>query len=140
MSVAKRIKQLLDYKNLNHRELAKEIGITPAAVGKYISGENKPSFIFWEGLANKHPDVNIGYMLVGKGDMMLTSRNETLDFKNEVEMLEFIRNNPNRFKDLKSYNVVMEGVVESNRLDKLEKKVLLLTQQLESFIKEKAGS
>lgn len=41
-----KIKRLMEFENMNQKQLADEIGLTPVAVSRYLSGKRKPTIDF----------------------------------------------------------------------------------------------
>ena len=66
MNLSDRLQQLVDEKAITKYRLAKDIGVRPAVVGRWLSGENMPSLEKAADIAD-YFDVSVDYML-GRSD------------------------------------------------------------------------
>lgn len=41
-----KIKRLMEFENINQRQLGQRIGLTPVAISRYLSGNRKPTIDF----------------------------------------------------------------------------------------------
>ena len=41
-----KIKRLMEFENINQRQLGQRIGLTPVAISRYLSGNRKPTIEF----------------------------------------------------------------------------------------------
>lgn len=41
-----KIKRLMEFENINQRQLGQKIGLTPVAISRYLSGNRKPTIEF----------------------------------------------------------------------------------------------
>ena len=64
-----RINLLLKAKNLTARQFAEEIGIQPSGMSHIMSGRNNPSLDFVMKVMRRWPEVNINWLMFGKGEM-----------------------------------------------------------------------
>ncbi len=69
--VAQRIKELIEELALSNKDFAESIDIAPAIISHVLSGRNKPSLHLVQQITNVYTDVNLAYLLQGKGDLML---------------------------------------------------------------------
>ena len=83
-----RIKKFIDAQNLSSSAFANEIGVQRSSVSHVLSGRNKPSLDFVIKIKERYPDVNLDWLLSGKGGMISSKRIET-EFK-PIEKTEII--------------------------------------------------
>lgn len=68
--IAKRIKELIDYKGISNKDFADSIGVAPAIISHVLSGRNNPSLNLIQQITNVYTNVNLDYILNGKGDLI----------------------------------------------------------------------
>lgn len=64
-----RINLLLKAKNITSRQFAEEIGIQPSGMSHILSGRNNPSLDFVMKVVRRWPEININWLMFGKGEM-----------------------------------------------------------------------
>lgn len=64
-----RINLLLQAKNITARQFAEEIGIQPSGISHILSGRNNPSLDFVMKVIKRWPEININWLMFGKGEM-----------------------------------------------------------------------
>lgn len=84
-----RLLKFMQSKNISAGKLAEMIGVQPSAISHIMSGRNKPGFDFLAGLFNKFPDLNPRWIIIGEGDMILTTDhphplNKSIEKENEL--------------------------------------------------------
>ncbi|WP_350285962.1 helix-turn-helix transcriptional regulator [uncultured Croceitalea sp.] len=67
MSIAERIKTIIAHYQLNASSFADKIGVPRSSISHLLSGRNKPSLDFILKLVNTFPEVNLYWLLNGKG-------------------------------------------------------------------------
>ena len=67
--MVERINLLLKAKNITARQFAEEIGIQPSGMSHIMSGRNNPSLEFVMKVVRRWPEVNINWLMLGKGEM-----------------------------------------------------------------------
>lgn len=67
-----RLQQFLSAENLSQSQFADEIGVARASVSHIIAGRNKPGFDFMESVARHYPNLNLEWLITGKGKMFKT--------------------------------------------------------------------
>ncbi len=65
----KRLQQFLDAENISQAQLAETLGVARAGISHILSGRNKPGFDFLEAMALHFPQINMDWLLTGKGRM-----------------------------------------------------------------------
>lgn len=63
----KRLETILDYYGLNASSFADKIGVQRSSMSHLLSGRNKPSLDFVMKILEVFPDVDLYWILVGKG-------------------------------------------------------------------------
>jgi len=64
-----RLQNFLNAENITQSQLADTIGVARASISHILSGRNKPGFDFIESLAKKYPQLNLEWLITGKGKM-----------------------------------------------------------------------
>lgn len=77
----KRLKQLMAYYDLNASSFSDTIDFNRSTISHLLSGRNKPSLEFVMKILHKFPEVNIDWLVDGKGDF--PSNQEKLQFHEE---------------------------------------------------------
>ena len=72
----KRLEYLLDYYSLSASLFADKIGVQRSSISHLLSGRNKPSLDFVMKIMDVFPDVNLYWILNGKGDFLKTNDKE----------------------------------------------------------------
>jgi len=65
-----RIKQIIDKEKLSSTQFATEIGVQRSALSHVLSGRNKPSLDFMMKIKTRYPDINLDWLMLGKGKMI----------------------------------------------------------------------
>lgn len=82
--IAKRIKELIDYKGISNKDFADSIGVAPAIISHVLSGRNNPSLNLIQQITNVYTNVNLDYILNGKGEL-IEKESVRLEPKQEVK-------------------------------------------------------
>ena len=64
-----RLQQFLSAENITQAQFADMIGVARASVSHIIAGRNKPGFDFIQNMSRHFPDVNLEWLINGKGRM-----------------------------------------------------------------------
>lgn len=83
----KRLEIILDYYSLNASSFADKIGVQRSSLSHLLSGRNKPSLDFILKILDVFPDVDLYWILNGKGTF--PKKSESIDEKED-----FIENTP----------------------------------------------
>lgn len=67
--MVERINLLLKAKNITAKQFAEEIGIQPSGMSHILSGRNNPSLDFVMKVVKRWPEINIHWLMFGKGEM-----------------------------------------------------------------------
>ena len=73
----KRLEKILDYYNLTATAFAEEIAFNRSTISHLLSGRNKPSLEFVMKLLQTFPEVEMNWLLFGKGSFPSTLENRT---------------------------------------------------------------
>lgn len=65
-----RIKQIIDKEKLSSTQFATEIGVQRSALSHVLSGRNKPSLDFMMKIKTRYPEINLDWLMLGKGKMI----------------------------------------------------------------------
>jgi len=66
-----RINQVMREKGITSRQFAEEIGIQPSSLSHILTGRNRPSLDFVMKIMQRWPDIDINWLMFGKGDMLV---------------------------------------------------------------------
>lgn len=77
MEIHNRIQKIIQSVSQSAAQFADEIGIQRSSVSHLISGRNKPSTDFLQKLLISFPQINVEWLLTGKGDMYRNSIQES---------------------------------------------------------------
>ncbi len=77
--IADRIRELIDELALTNKSFAESISVAPAIISHVLSGRNNPSLHLIQQITNVYTNVNIDYLLNGKGSLFETIPLETND-------------------------------------------------------------
>ena len=72
----KRLLQFLNAENISQSQLADTLSVARAGISHILSGRNKPGFDFIESLMLHYPDLNIEWLITGKGRMYNTHHDD----------------------------------------------------------------
>lgn len=64
-----RIKQIIEQEKLSSTQFASEIGVQRSALSHVLSGRNNPSLDFMMKIKTRYPEINLDWLLLGKGKM-----------------------------------------------------------------------
>lgn len=78
----KRLEMILDYYSLNASSFADKIGVQRSSLSHLLSGRNKPSLDFILKILEAYPDVDLYWILNGKGTFPKNS--DQLDLKEKI--------------------------------------------------------
>lgn len=82
-----RLKQFISAENITQAQFADTINVVRASVSHILAGRNKPSYEFICGLMRHYPNLNIEWLMFGKGKMYKDSSSQPADlFTEEPEV------------------------------------------------------
>ncbi len=65
----KRLQRFLDAENITQSQLAEKLGVAKASISHILAGRNRPGFDFIQSMAQCYPDLNLDWLIAGKGKM-----------------------------------------------------------------------
>ena len=68
------LKQIRMYKSLNQKKFAEKIGVPRSSYCDAENGNRCPNVEFIRGIATAFPDINVDWLLTGKGEMLRDER------------------------------------------------------------------
>lgn len=76
-----RLLQFLAAENITQAQLADSIDVARASISHILSGRNKPSFDFIQSIGQHYPELNLEWLITGKGKMYKNSsqNNQSLE-------------------------------------------------------------
>lgn len=69
-----RLQQFLAAENLTQAQFADSIGVGRASVSHILAGRNKPGYDFIERMASRYAEINLEWLITGKGKMYKKDR------------------------------------------------------------------
>ena len=75
----KRLLEIMDFYNLSASNLADKIGVQRSSISHILSARNKPSLEFVMKLLSSFPEVDLYWLLNGKGQLSSEKTKQTLD-------------------------------------------------------------
>ena len=73
-----RLKQFIAAENITQAQLADNLNVVRASVSHILAGRNKPGYEFLSGLMTYYPNLNIEWLMFGKGKMYKTQEQQTI--------------------------------------------------------------
>jgi transcriptional regulator with XRE-family HTH domain len=124
--------QIMEDSGLTATRLADLVGVQRSSISHILSGRNKPSYDFILKIIEKFPDVDIEWLITGKGEknkQKNTPEKESIKEKNKVPAELFNEVNQNK----PAIDVSLKKETESQRnneftnVNKTEKVIILYT-------------
>lgn len=100
-----RIFKVMKWTGLNLSQFAEAIQVSPALLSSVKSERTKPTLLLLENIKNEYPDVDINWLITGKGDMILG---------NSSSGLQILANNPAPDMSSKTEHVTPASLEDSN--------------------------
>lgn len=94
-----RLKQFLDAENISQSQFADTIKVVRASVSHVLSGRNNPSYDFIRAIMNSYPELNIEWLMLGKGKMYKTAQAEAPAPPVPPQMPTLLFNDDDLFED-----------------------------------------
>ena len=70
-----RLEQFLAAENITQSQFADTWGVAGSSISHVLGGRNKPSYDFIESLARCYPDLNLEWLITGRGSMYKKAQN-----------------------------------------------------------------
>lgn len=119
-----RLKQFIAAENITQAQFADNINVVRASVSHILAGRNKPGYDFISGLMRYYPNLNIEWLMFGKGKMYKESSSETV--QQHVEPL--IQPVENEYGDLFSEKNADTDLPETETLPTQESNITVQPQ------------
>lgn len=110
----KRLEKILDYYGLSATAFSEAIEFNRSTISHLLSGRNKPSLEFVMKVVQKFEEVNLYWLLNGKGSF--PSENNTADIQKEKI--------PSLFSEKKPVEQKLEKTLNSSEKNKIEKIII----------------
>ncbi len=82
-----RLKQFLAAENITQAQFADTINVVRASVSHILSGRNNPSYDFIKAMMASYPNLNMEWLMFGKGKMYKDAQNSDFDlFPHEEDL------------------------------------------------------
>lgn len=94
----KRLEYLLDYYSLSASSFADKIRVQRSSISHLLSGRNKPSLDFILKIIDVFPDVNLYWMLNGKGNFLKSDITESTPTSPQIEIQPEVISTENDFQ------------------------------------------
>lgn len=85
-----RLKQFLSAENISQSQFADAIKVVRASVSHVLSGRNNPGYDFIKAIMLAYPNLNIEWLILGKGKMYKAGQDNSTLF-NDIEENSFIQ-------------------------------------------------
>jgi transcriptional regulator with XRE-family HTH domain len=110
----KRLETLLEYYNLNASSFADKIGVQRSSLSHLLSGRNKPSLDFVLKILEVFPEVDLYWILNGKGSFPKTNNLDTLKLPSSIPVIESSINTNlfSEVQEIKNTLTVQEKITE----------------------------
>ena len=83
-----RLKQFIAAENITQAQLADTLNVVRASVSHILAGRNKPGYDFICGLMTHYPNLNIEWLMFGKGKMYKTQEQQPVHETSTPEIHE----------------------------------------------------
>ena len=93
-----RIQKILDYYSLSASAFADKISIQRSGISHLLSGRNKPSLDFIAKVYENFPEINLYWLLYGKGNFLLEDEKK-IETQFKEDKINANSNQPNLFSE-----------------------------------------
>ena len=114
----KRLEIILDYYSLNASSFADKIGVQRSSLSHLLSGRNKPSLDFILKILDVFPDIDLYWILNGKGNFPKNAE-EFEKIENSTEQVEK-QNSPTPFTSEKMPDNLFSEIQNQNSIPALD--------------------
>lgn len=138
--ITERIQELIDETGKTNKDFAEEIGVSPAIISHITSGRNKPSLNLIQQITNVYTNVNLDYLLNGKGNLWqaTSAAGNTLgSAKSEVD--DFPGHSPFN-EGVRAVGVPEGAPLPKREEDAVEQTIPEVDDDLQMFDKRKSAS
>jgi hypothetical protein len=121
MSLPQRLKAIMDHYQLSPNSFAEKLLVQRSSLSHLFNGRNKPGWDFLEKLTSVYPEVNLDWLITGKGEMIESQKINIGD--NTYQSSTSI---PDLFSQLNEENSAQRKQVHQMIPSKEIKKILIL--------------
>lgn len=100
---SKRLEKILEFYGLTAAALAEEIDFNRSTISHLVSGRNRPSLEFVMKLLQKFPELDMDWLVLGKGNFPTTSSPSSKSLEKKAKPV--IEKQPELFSDLPEENI-----------------------------------
>lgn len=75
--LSERLRLLFDSKNVKTTKLSEKFGKSRGVISSYLSGRAAPTYDFFAFLSNEIPDLDMNWLISGRGNMFINFKQET---------------------------------------------------------------
>ncbi len=109
-----RIRELLEYSGYNQNVFAEKISVAAATLSNILKGKTKPSLEIVQNIRSAFPEVNLLWLLDGKGSMLNSEVSSSLVEKDQSDMPDHaLHFSGDLFPDSKSQSDSMDRISPS---------------------------
>ncbi|AFL82087.1 plasmid maintenance system antidote protein [Aequorivita sublithincola DSM 14238] len=129
----KRLEKILDYYGITATAFAEKIDFNRSTISHLLSGRNKPSLEFVLKLLQKFPEVELNWLLFGKGSFPIISESKPVEVPTKQEFPNSEVNSPDLFSETtnserQKNNSEQEKVIQMNKNGKEIEKIVIFYQ------------
>lgn len=121
-----RIQELIDKLNTQPSKFADEIGVPRSTISHLVSGRNKPSLDFIMKIVEKYPEVNVDWIVFGRGNAFNTNdKNPEINYPQktaEKSIEEPLKNQPDLFSNTNQSDDISAKIKTFAEINKTETK------------------
>ena len=103
----KRLQQFLNAENISQSQFADTLNVARAGVSHILAGRNKPGFDFIESLLLHYPDLNIEWLITGKGRMYNARRDDETPENAPITEIDTSNNTIEQFDTKRSISKII---------------------------------
>ncbi len=107
---SQRLAQVINHYHLTHAAFAEKMGIQKSSVSHLLSGRNKPNFDFIARFPEVFPEINLQWLLTGKGNMLNGVQQETKKTQQTAVVHEYVEKSSNELNEI--IKVFADGTFE----------------------------
>lgn len=131
----KRLETLLEYYNLNASSFADKIGVQRSSLSHLLSGRNKPSLDFILKILEVFPEVDLYWILNGKGSFPKTISNNNV-IETPPAILNSELTSGNLFSTIPEAKTITPPTVEVKKINQLPQSISNEVEKIVFFYKD----
>jgi transcriptional regulator with XRE-family HTH domain len=113
-TINERIELLIKQLNLNNNSFSKRIGLTSSTtIGNIVGGrKNEPSFELLRKIITSFEQLNITWLMTGKGEMFVNNEQIVQEFENKLETIKEFKENYSKCINCEHKQELIEALTE----------------------------